>query len=272
MDSNSSKKVDYNLVKTIKNSAEQLIQSVEDGFNLKNAAEDLQRLRFQIYDKLEGEALENFKQIVPWVAPDTILDTNSATYYDQAFFEDSKQRLLHSIRRLVVWLDGYVTDFEGKIEKLKKDLVLKNKEAQDFKKRNDELLDIIIRSKEDKEFKPKKEDYELFKNGHLKFFDEAVNCFNSKCFIACIAMCGELLESFVNEACKTSSISEGTLGAKIQKLKEKAIIKGHDENLVNICKHYRERSLHVTSEDITPEKSLVALNSLIVLAKELFKK
>jgi hypothetical protein len=34
----------------------------------------------------------------------------------------------------------------------------------------------------------------------------------------------------------------------------------------------RERSLHATSEDITPEKSLVALNSLIVLAKELFKK
>lgn len=204
--------------------------------------------------------------------PDTILDTNSTTFVDQFTFEDTKQKLLHSINRFAIWLDCYLQDFDDQIQKLKTDLAEAKQENELLNKRSKDLLTIIVNAKNNLSFTPKKEDYEIFVNGHLKYFNEAINCFNSKCYIACIGMCRDLLISLVNEACGKNSISEGTLGAQIKKLPEQKIINGHYEDLVNVCKHCGDRSLHATREDLTPEKAMIALNSLIVLVKELFKK
>ena len=108
-----------------------------------------------------------------------------------------------------------------------------------------------------------------------KYIVEAASCFNNGEYIACISMCGSVLEGILDDEYAKRKISERTEAEKAEKLfaalkTEGKRVSGVHEQMVGFLTFYRNRASHPTPEEFNKEKATIAINALFLLSKELF--
>ncbi len=146
-------------------------------------------------------------------------------------------------------------------------------QLNDASQKEKDYFEIIKRSRGAVNYPFDEPKLKLFKGNNFKLMNEALDSYSVGAYTACICICRALLESLVQELCKTNSVSEGTLKKQLEVLIEKKIIKEENHSvLLEVAKFYGIRAAHPTTEVIGKEKANLVLSSLFIINEELFNK
>jgi hypothetical protein len=99
---------------------------------------------------------------------------------------------------------------------------------------------------------------------------EAIQAYRVSAWTPSAAVCGMLLEGWLQRLCRENNMRPGGIAAMIRRLGEAGLLHGYYQNLAQVGEFFRHRSAHPTSEEFDREKTRLILTSLIVLANGLF--
>jgi hypothetical protein len=99
---------------------------------------------------------------------------------------------------------------------------------------------------------------------------EAVQAYRVNAWTPTAAVCGMILEGWLQRLCRENGLPLGGMRAMIERLGEAGLLHGYHDKLAQIGEFFRHRATHPTSEEFDREKTTLILTSLIILIRDLF--
>ena len=99
---------------------------------------------------------------------------------------------------------------------------------------------------------------------------EAVQAYRVNAWTPAAAVCGMILEGWLQRLCRQNGIAQGSMRVMIERLGEAGLLQGYHDKLAQIGEFFRHRATHPTTEEFDREKTTLVLTSLVILIRDLF--
>ncbi len=99
---------------------------------------------------------------------------------------------------------------------------------------------------------------------------EAIQAYRVNAWTPTAAVCGMILEGWLQRRCRENGIPVGSMRSMIEQLGKAGLLHGYHDKLAQIGEFFRHRATHPTSEEFDREKATLILTSLIILIRDLF--
>jgi hypothetical protein len=99
---------------------------------------------------------------------------------------------------------------------------------------------------------------------------EAIQAYRVGAWTPAAAVCGMILEGWLQRLCRENGLPLGGMRTMIERLGEVGLLHGYHDKLAQIGEFFRHRATHPTSEEFDREKTTLIMTSLIILIRDLF--
>ena len=185
--------------------------------------------------------------------------------------KSSLMEVISVLRQIKAFLGAASGRKANELNKLNSLIEQLQEENTSLKKKEEQYLDIIKNSRNRSDYGVDQEKLGKFHGTNLKLINEALDSYSVGAYTACICVCRNILQDLVQKLCQANSISEGSLGAQIEKLVENKTIKSsHHSLLIELSKFFGHRAAHPTTEVFNKEKASLVLSALFIINEEVF--
>jgi len=211
-----------------------------------------------LLSELQSSTQDPFLMTIPVV-------DEPARYGDR---HDKREEINLHLNQIISYIGAHVNDSDEEIKVLKDKIHSLESEKEAALRDKEDIMRITKEFQGARSYHVDPETLQLFTGNKLILMNEALMAYASGAYTACVCVCGNVLESIIQEKCKVYKIKEQGINKQITSLAKKVKNKEITSQLMRVAAFFRNRAAHPTTEVFTKEKANLILSTLFILVRE----